>query len=105
VPMITADDVFKRQQDLVPRPSLVPVLKEMYAPEVTRIAKLLGRDLKRWVEGFGAGHGPTPPPRHEVIIGGTGHIAVNEWLGAGLPAAPPPAPPSGQGHGAAEPPA
>ncbi len=95
VPMITADEAYKRQQDLAPRPALVPVLQEMYAPEVARIAKSLGRDLKRWVEGFGAPGGHAAPPRHEVVVGGSGHVSVNEWLGAGLAPAPPPAAPSG----------
>ena len=93
VPMITADEAYKRQQDLAPRPTLVPVLQEMYAPEVARIAKLLGRDLKRWVEGFGLPSVHRPPPRREVRVGSTGHLAVNQWLAEGADAAPPPAAP------------
>ena len=102
VPVLTADQAFKAQQDLPPRESLVPVLKEMYAPEVARIAKLLGRDLKRWVEGFGLPATHRPPPRREVRIGSTGHMAVNQWLAEGAEAAPPPAPPTNIGAAAVE---
>jgi hypothetical protein len=95
VPLVTADKAYKQQQDLPPRPSLVPVLKEMYAPEVSRIAKLLGRDLKRWVEGFGALRPQAPPPRHEIRIGANGAMEVEKWLAGGGAAAPPPAAPTG----------
>lgn len=94
VPILTADQTYKQQQDLPPRPSLVPVLKEMYAPEVTRIAKLLGRDLKRWVDGFGTPAAHRPQVRHEIRIGLHGAMAVDKWLAEGGAPAPPPAPPS-----------
>ena len=81
-PILTADQIYKQQQDLPPRPSLVPVLKEMYAPEVDRIAKLLGRDLKRWVDGFGTAARP-PQARHEIRIGLSGAMAVDKWLAEG----------------------
>ena len=97
VPVLTAAQAFKAQQDLPPRAALVPVLKEMYAPEVARIAKLLGRDLKRWVDGFGLPAAHRPPPRREVRIGSTGHMAVNQWLAEGADAAPPPAAPENIG--------
>jgi hypothetical protein len=73
----------------------VPVLKEMYAPEVARIAKLLGRDLKRWVDGFGSAARP-PQFRHEIRIGLRGAMAVDKWLAEGGAPAPPPAPPSSE---------
>lgn len=89
VPILTADRAFKVQQDLPPRASLVPVLKEMYAPEVERIARLLGRDLGRWVDGFGSAAAHRPLPRREVGVGASGHVEVNRWLEEGAsPAAP-----------------
>lgn len=97
VPVLTADAALKSQQDLPPRASLVPVLREMYAPEVKRIAKLLGRDLGRWVEGFGTPSSLGPPPRREVRIGSTGHMAVNQWLAEGADAAAPLADPENVG--------
>jgi hypothetical protein len=96
VPILTADQAYKQQQDLPPRPSLVPVLKEMYAPEVARIAKLLGRDLKRWVDGFGTPAAHRPQARHEIRIGLHGAMAVDKWLAEGGAPAPPPAPPSSE---------
>ena len=72
----------------------MPVLKEMYAPEVARIAKLLGRDLKRWVDGFGTPSAHRPQPRHEIRIGANGAMAVDQWMAEAGTAAPPPAPPS-----------
>jgi hypothetical protein len=89
VPVLTADVAFKTQQDLPPRPTLVPVLKEMYAPEVARMSRLLGRDLQRWADDFGSGPAARPLPRHEVRIGSTGHIAVNQWLVEGAASAAP----------------
>jgi hypothetical protein len=74
----------------------VPVLKEMYAPEVARIAKLLGRDLKRWVDGFGTPAAHRAQARHEIRIGLHGAMAVDKWLAEGGAAAPPPAPPSSE---------
>jgi hypothetical protein len=94
VPLLTADQALKQQQDLPPRPTLVPLLKDMYASEVARIAKLLGRDLKHWVDGFGTPPAHRPPPRSEIRIGANGAIAVQKWLAEGGAAAPPPAPPS-----------
>jgi hypothetical protein len=94
VPLLTADQAYKEQQDLPPRPALVPVLKEMYAPEVARIAKILGRDLKRWVEGFGTPAAHRPQPRHEIRIGANGAMVVDKWLAEGGRPAPPPAPPA-----------
>ena len=96
VPILTADQAYKQQQDLPPRPSLVPVLKEMYAPEVARIAKLLGRDLKRWVDGFGTPSAHRPQARHEIRIGLHGAMAVDKGLAEGGAPAPPPAPPSSE---------
>ena len=102
VPLLTADQALKQQQDLPPRPTLVPLLQEMYAPEVARIAKLLGRDLKRWVDGFGTPAAHRPQARHEIRIGLHGAMAVDKWLAEGGAAAPPPAPPSSpEGPGAA----
>lgn len=93
VPILTADEAYKQQQNLPPRSSLVPVLKELYAPEVDRIAKLLGRDLRRWVDGFGTAARP-PQFRHEIRIGLRGAMAVDKWLVEGGSPALPPAPPS-----------
>lgn len=105
VPILTADRAFKVQQDLPPRPSLVPVLKEMYAPEVRRIAKLLGRDLGRWVDGFGVPSPHRPLPRREVGVGASGHVEVNRWLEEGAaPAAPLSAPENIPAGGADGPP-
>jgi len=95
VPLVTADQACKQQQDLPPRASLVPVLKEMYAPEVNRIARVLGRDLKRWVEGFGTPGAHRPQPRHEIRIGAHGAMAVDKWLAEGGAPALPLAPPTG----------
>ena len=105
VPILTADRAFKVQQDLPPRPTLVPVLKEMYGPEVERIAKLLGRDLRRWVDGFGVAGAHPPLPRREVGVGASGHVEVNRWLEEGAApaaalAAPVNVPLPGGGNGA-----
>ena len=56
-------------QDFVPRPSLVPVLQELYGADVERISRRLGRDLKRWVGGFGTARPGGPAGRRDVEIG------------------------------------
>ena len=55
-------------QDLVPRPSLVPVLQEIYAAPVEQFSRRLGRDLKRWVSGFGTARAGGPLPRRERAL-------------------------------------
>ncbi len=106
VPSLTADMVYKQQQDLPPRPTIVAALQQMYGPEVEKIGKRLGRDLKRWVDGFGMPRGTGPLPRREVRVGGKGHNMVNVLLDpAAAGTAPPgmlpisPAPGSGGGGG------
>jgi len=54
--------------DLVPRPSLVPLLQEIYATPVEQFSRRLGRDLKRWVGGFGAPRVGGPLPRRERAL-------------------------------------
>jgi hypothetical protein len=55
-------------QDLLPRPSLVPVLQEIYAVSVEQFGRRLGRDLKRWVGGFGTPRVGGPLPRREIAL-------------------------------------
>jgi hypothetical protein len=55
-------------QDLLPRPSLVPVLQEIYAVSVEQFGRRLGRDLKRWVAGFGTPRVGGPLPRREIAV-------------------------------------
>ena len=55
-------------QDLVPRPSLVPVLQEIYATPVEQFSRRMGRDLKRWVSGFGTARAGGPLPRRERAL-------------------------------------
>ncbi|MBU3693452.1 MAG: hypothetical protein FGM40_01305 [Rhodocyclaceae bacterium] len=97
VPLLTADQAYKRKPDLPPRPTLVPVLKDMYAPEVARIARFLGRDLTHWVDGFGVPAAYKRQPRREIRIGAKGAMAVDAWLAKGGTPAAPPATPSDDG--------
>jgi len=55
-------------QDLLPRPSLVPVLQEIYAAPVEQFSRRMGRDLKRWVSGFGTARTGGPLPRREIPL-------------------------------------
>lgn len=83
VPKVTTDKDLNAQQGLPPRDSLVPVLQDMYAPEVRRFARLIGRDLGRWVEGFGRPAADSLPARTEIGVGGAGHMEVKRWLTEG----------------------
>jgi len=68
VPRSVAGDAAGQLQDLLPRPSLVPVLQEIYAVPVEQFSRRMGRDLKRWVGGFGSARPGGPLPRREIPL-------------------------------------
>ena len=68
VPRSVAGDAAGQLQDLLPRPSLVPVLQEIYAVPGEQFSRRMGRDLKRWVGGFGTARPGGPLPRREISL-------------------------------------
>ncbi len=60
-----------------PRPSLVPVLREIYADEIAQLGRLLGRDLTGWLENVAAPGPDIPAGRQPVACGGAGSRAVD----------------------------
>jgi hypothetical protein len=59
---LAARPVFRGTRHLI-RPSLRPLLAELYAPKIQSLSAYLGWDLTAWLPGEGtvAGHAPTPP--------------------------------------------
>jgi hypothetical protein len=74
------------------RPSLLPVLGELYRPEIDRLSSLLGRDLTGWLTGCDGDSGPAAPApagRLAVSCRGSG-VELSDSLAVAHPAPPSP---------------
>lgn len=76
VPRLAAEKAYLGQQGMPPRPSLVPVLRELYEGPIMRLGPLLGRDLRHWIDGFPRPAETAAIPRREVLLGGRGFLAL-----------------------------
>ena len=76
VPDIKADYEYKIQQGTPPRPSLIPLLCELYAPEIESLSSLLGRNFSPWIDEFLNGSRHKSVPRIEVSTLGSGRELV-----------------------------
>lgn len=94
VPRLPGDPEVRAQQGMAVRPTLLPVLREIYAPHIEVLGRMLNRDLSTWLAWPGT-QSPRPrPARLEVLPGGAGAVEMARLAQMDTSRTPTPAPQS-----------